>query len=101
MSHTPTPWEVVIRDEDDADINATRKDGWYVTLAMNIGHENARRIVACVNACAGISTENLEQNLPLIHLARQYNVTLRDRDDLASENEILRAEISAATGAQP
>lgn len=32
-----------------------------------------RRIVACVNFCAGISTENLEENEKLLWLAEQYN----------------------------
>jgi hypothetical protein len=44
--------------------------------------EDARRIVACVNACAGISTENLEDNLPLKELAHRYNKTLKQRDKL-------------------
>lgn len=38
--------------------------------------ENARRLVACWNACDGISTENLEDNLPVKWLVRQYNETL-------------------------
>lgn len=48
---------------------------------------NARRIVACVNACAGISTENLEDNLPVKELARRYNNALKQRDKLLEELE--------------
>ena len=44
--------------------------------------ENARRIVACVNACEGISTENLEDNKPIIELANDYNAVLKQRDML-------------------
>lgn len=63
MSHTKEPWEVGVDDEDDNeyDINATNADGWYVTLAMNLSRDNARRIVACVNACAGMSIEDVER----------------------------------------
>ena len=43
---------------------------------------NARRIVACVNACEGISTENLEDNKPIIELANDYNAVLKQRDML-------------------
>ena len=44
--------------------------------------ENSRRIVACVNACEGISTENLEDNKPIIELANDYNAVLKQRDML-------------------
>lgn len=37
----------------------------YVELTQEQQRTNARRIVACVNACEGLSTENLEEN-PLI-----------------------------------
>ena len=43
---------------------------------------NARRIVACVNACEGISTENLEENRPVKWLAQQYNEVVKQRDEL-------------------
>ncbi len=63
MSYAKEPWNVVNRgDEECSDIDAKGPDGWDgdVTIAMNIGNETARRIVACVNACAGSSTEWLE-----------------------------------------
>ena len=44
--------------------------------------DNARRIVACVNFCAGISTENLEDNEPLSWLTEQYNAVKDQRDEL-------------------
>jgi hypothetical protein len=43
---------------------------------------NARRLVACWNACEGISTENLEDNLPVIELAHLYNDVIEQRDQL-------------------
>ena len=43
---------------------------------------NARRIVACVNACDGISTENLEDNRPVKWVIQQYNNVVKQRDEL-------------------
>ena len=84
--HTPGPWRI------DEYRNFVTPDGPLylggVTTPRALGDgirkgwENARRIVACVNACEGISTENLEENKPIIELARAYNVSLRQRDDL-------------------
>ena len=54
QQHTPEPWAF---GEDN--------DGWYVEkdrdqFVYGLTEANARRIVACVNACAGISTESME-----------------------------------------
>lgn len=43
---------------------------------------NARRIVACWNACDGISTENLEDNQSIKDLAANYNAVIHQRDEL-------------------
>lgn len=45
----------------------------YITSVEN--PDVRRRIVACVNFCAGISTENLEENEKLLWLAERYNET--------------------------
>ena len=59
--------------------------------------ETSRRIVACVNACEGISTENLEYNLPVKELAQQYNKVIRQRDELlAALERIASTEIADA-----
>ncbi len=47
-----------------------------------------RRIDACLKACKGISTQNLEDNVPVLELARRYNVVLRERDALREQQEI-------------
>lgn len=49
--------------------------------------ENSRRLTACWNACEGISTENLEDNLPVKELAQQYNEAIRQRDELLAALE--------------
>ena len=71
MQHTKEPWFYSETDDGFAEItNDERAAGEYISIAEvptgfsgKIGAEqeaNARRIVACVNACAGISTETLE-----------------------------------------
>lgn len=90
QKHTPEPWKAEYAGEEGRlDIVAKDTGPWDgdVTLAMNIGEANARRIVACVNACAGISTENLEDNLPVKELARRYNEIIKQRDVLLAAVE--------------
>lgn len=60
--HTKEPWKVIYSgDQHTSDIDA-RPEGFSfdVSLALNVGNGNAHRIVACVNACAGIPNEKLE-----------------------------------------
>jgi hypothetical protein len=54
--HSPEPWRVI------ADYAAMDAYGGQTCIASggDGGAVNARRIVACVNACAGLSTEALE-----------------------------------------
>ena len=51
--------------------------------------ENSRRLAACWNACKGISTENLEDNKPIIELANDYNAVLKQRDELLKQRDML------------
>lgn len=65
--HTNFPWSVWtsnshirISSEHDGDIcHATIASDGLPVLAISL--ENANRIVACVNACEGISTDQLER----------------------------------------
>lgn len=73
LSHTKEPWATEYRQSAggyaqeifDADGQVIATAAWYIvqvspgTIATN-RVENARRIVACVNACEGIPTEKLE-----------------------------------------
>ena len=79
--HTPEPWNgkcigiaVHYFESIDAEITFTGKSDEAMA--------NARRIVACVNFCAGVSTENLENNEKLLWLAEQYNTAKNQRDEL-------------------
>lgn len=71
MEHTKEPWEFVeaidnfssARIVEDCISGSIKGDGWHIARVWGdngAGYENARRIVACVNACAGIDTLSLE-----------------------------------------
>ncbi len=66
--HTPEPWNVMFNYDNNINEEAPgrhtirSKDGWNIArIWENIGNSdssaNARRIVSCVNACAGINPE--------------------------------------------
>ena len=84
-NHTKEPWLC-----DKRTVYTLNKKGFNIFSAVvqdcrtsnSEMEENARRIVACVNACEGISTENLEDNKPIIELANDYNAVLKQRDML-------------------
>lgn len=67
--HTPEPWEAVhdtcamCREEGHEEFNFSPgpETGHHGAIE---GRANARRIVACVNALAGVPTETLEQEVP-------------------------------------
>jgi hypothetical protein len=86
MEHTPTPWKVynstdvftdlgqanrqgIHADKTtawhiaDCSVGKTLVDGDLVELSFKEAQANARRIVACVNACEGVETENLERGI--------------------------------------
>lgn len=59
--HTPGPWRVVSWPVNKLVEYAIRGAEPVATMARYNGAEaNARRIVACVNACEGLPTETLE-----------------------------------------
>ena len=63
IKHSPEPWVIDDRDGRPYAINAGREKVivWGgIACRATTGIDNARRIVACVNACAGIPTEALE-----------------------------------------
>jgi len=85
MSHTKEPWPVF------TDIATTMTPDPEGTPVAILSWDDYIRARACVNACAGISTDNLEENLPVKELARRYNAALRQRDELlASEKWMYR-----------
>lgn len=83
MEHSPEPWEqrilYIYRDEPGEDyIHAGGNSVELCKLYGDNSAANARRIVACVNACVGISTKGLET------FARDVENTGHDALELAS-----------------
>jgi len=90
MNHTPEPWSVAEESFDNDGIHESVIRGLdgraaiAVTLefgANNPGmrEANARRIVACVNACAGIETYALELMTGELLLLNQITHKTRER----------------------
>ena len=69
QSHTPAPWRMGKSGAVVADHPVPEKDGANYTecyggyaIAESVVPRNARRIIACVNACEGIDIEVLEKS---------------------------------------
>ena len=88
--HTPEPWQVF---EDDPRAIVTKENPMLSLLSVGedglaIMYEeaDARRIVACVNACAGISTGHLEKyGLP--DFAQKISDLVQQSDELLAAFE--------------
>jgi hypothetical protein len=100
-THTPGPWHV----HNHVHVHAARGQriasvqGEFGNPAKNA---TARRIVAAVNACEGISTEALETNAIMELLQALQNAVARlEGDDEHHPPDIgqMRAAIAKATGA--
>ncbi|WP_434430301.1 hypothetical protein [Aeromonas veronii] len=99
--HTPEPWTVSEKTLVRLDcaylirpVNETNYE-YGATLAAT-SQQDARRIVACVNACAGVPTEELERH----HLAHAGEVRFRiemtrQRDELLAALEKLSGDVEA------
>ena len=83
--HTKEPWKVSGTEHIVA-------GGNYV-VALDCKPEDARRIVACVNACAGLSTQCLEETGGGVE---HYIAVIKQRDDLLAALE--EAAFRAAHG---
>jgi ATP-dependent protease Clp ATPase subunit len=57
-------------------------DETQANVAYTYGEDDARRIVASLNACKEISTENLEENHSVKWLAEQYNAVVKQHNKL-------------------
>lgn len=84
QQHTPEPWEVCAFG-----IGLHANNIPICQFHNKLGDDfpnceaNARRIVACVNACAGIPNEDLEMdNSAFIRVFNERNELVKQRDDL-------------------
>ena len=91
MEHTKEPWRIDRDDRPDMEWNnhIVSEAEPHLTICFmshdgtpenTTGEANARRIVACVNALAGFTTEEIEAGVDLVKLKRQ-------RDDLLAAQE--------------
>jgi hypothetical protein len=76
--------------------------GWEVAfepgleqLCQDISEANARRLVACWNACEGISTEALEGDDAPRKLREDRDLLLAQRDELLAQLKKVREVIAA------
>lgn len=106
--HTPEPW--YFNDEDEGITTEERKCKRKTRIAtVTLGWaepfnseqlENARRIVACVNACEGISTEQLDSWLCMSRPIRKSLEELKAEADREGKqrDELLAALQRIAAG---
>lgn len=84
------------------------RDGWFLEsastkeklgygdqIAYCLSEHDARRIRACLNACEGVRTEHLENNLPIVELVGRHSEALREIEALKAE----RAELAGVLNA--
>lgn len=95
MKHTQEPWDV---HQDAAGIIVAKVNPDLSLLGLDLdeyacfmNEEDARRVVACVNACAGIPTDDLEASPEhgLPHLAEFAVSLVAQRDELLAALETL------------
>ena len=102
--HTPEPWRTDAECGFPQDIHDS-KGNLFLRCGSDFdneiyGEENARRIVACVNACAGCATKVLETapvgffNSTYGHPKYLEEIT-KQRDELLAALEKCRKELSA------
>ena len=93
MEHTKEPWSIG-KPPPNGEQTIGDSKGLMVAVATTgdgvSSEANARRIVACVNACVGVGTEYLEDNGPIIELVREHNTVLKQRDELLAFAEEVR-----------
>ena len=108
--HTKEPWITVETELDVIEITNADRNGLVVPIAKvstgyvkQVGIEqeaNARRIVACVNACAGLDTDLLENMLMLGDTLKQrFKVLTNSESELQQQRDKLLAALESAVEA--
>lgn len=90
MQHTPEPWIVSgsIRIESEHE-HGSVNDGWIIgDMCGSDAKANARRIVACVNSCAGIGNEDLE-SAKIANLLSAGALAIRQLQAITDKRDIL------------
>lgn len=103
--YTETPWRVQHPHDGERGREITDNSGLH-QVCQDITEANARRIVACVNACEGLDTGDLESTglvsavgYQLIELTKQRDALLAETrlDEQAEEIERLRNTLLEVT----
>ena len=88
-NHTPEPWRVgrpgtVVSDTPVPGMGGSDAVEYYGghLIGESIIEANARRIVACVNACRGIGTDELEQHGLVSAVGYELMELTKQRDEL-------------------
>ncbi|MBU0752380.1 MAG: hypothetical protein KJ787_13990 [Gammaproteobacteria bacterium] len=91
MSHTKEPWKFVGEEnplDHEMDFFITDAAGINQVCRVDLSEHNARRIVACVNACRGIPNEHLEaDDVAFILVFNERNTLKQQRDELVAALE--------------
>lgn len=109
MTHTQEPWQVAETcfDNDGAPESVIQGlDGRaFIAVTLDFGpnnpamrEANARRIVACVNACRGLSTDDLEKTGLVSAVGHELLRLEQQRDDLLTALSYITA-LPQANGA--
>lgn len=114
-AHTPEPWTAELTDDPEDGLDAYAVDCPEYSIALmdapgglELNEANARRIVACVNACAGIENEELEKlaaldcGLPgLAGVGQMALLNVLDRQNRDELAQCLRGYLLATTSGDP
>lgn len=103
LKHTPGPWEAFEKAEGGYSIESYVESGAWATVAHALDPNNAARIVACVNACEGISPEavpNLLEALEAIQVIAYAQVDGNKGDMRAALMESIKQARAAIAKAK-
>ena len=93
--HTPEPW---FSDSEHvgSSVSDRLNDGWFAAKCLGPDRvENARRIVACVNACAGMEDPAAEieklrrQRDELLNLVKQARLEWLDQNQTSDGTDVV------------
>ncbi|MGY3876309.1 hypothetical protein ACW5WK_02500 [Aeromonas enteropelogenes] len=94
IKHTPEPWGVHQDASGDVFISSA-ETSFHIAEVGSEDDEtaipDARRIVACVNACRNLSNDELEQKGLVTSISARFLAAERSRDELLAALELMVA----------
>ena len=99
IDHTPEPWKWHAQGEANEYCMLTHDGRWVISFRQNgeLADErqkaNARRIAACVNACKGVTNEQLEMDaVAFVEVFNERNTLKRQRDKLLAALNLIEVD---------